>query len=425
MHKRHAPRRTVQPTLIGLFVLLLSSGSQADPFTPGNLVVYRVGDGLTTLVHSGNAVFLDEYTPDGTLVQSIGLPTVASGANNPLVASGTAVSEGLLTRSTDGRYLVLTGYASTTADGSPISSTAAAMIPRTVGRVGFDGGIDTSTALTDFADANNPRSAVSTDGTSLWVGGADGGVRYTTLGSATSTQLSLDSKNIRQVNIFDGQLYMSSQKTSLRVATVGTGTPTNPGQSITNLPGFPTSGAPNAFFFADLDGSPGVDTLYVADDTTSGGEIEKHSLVGGNWIASGVIAAAIVHGLTGAVSGTTVTLYATTSGTDGTSGTLYTFTDTTGYDEIVSGAALTLATAISSEAFRGVALAPIGPATAACVGDCSGQGQVGVADLITMGNITLGISPLSTCTAGDGDHNGKITVDEILLAVNHALSGCD
>jgi hypothetical protein len=325
------------------------------PFTAGNIVVYRVGDGVSSLVSSGNAVFLDEYTSGGMLVQSIELPPTAGGSNYPLIASGSAASEGLLTRSTDGQYLLLTGYARNLGGSGSLPNSHSATVPRTVGRVAFDGSIDTSTALGDFADANNPRSAVSTDGMTLWVGGAAGGVRYTTPSSTTSTQLSTDSVNIEQVNIFGGQLYASSQKGSIRVANVGAGTPTTAGQSITNLPGFPTSGNPDAFFFADLDGSPGLDTLYVADDTA--GQIQKYSLGGGNWTASGTITAANAHGVTGVVSGTTVTLYA--SGTTGTDGTLYTFTDTTGYNGTISGTASTLVTAPVSEAFRGVALAPV------------------------------------------------------------------
>ncbi|MFI5365205.1 MAG: hypothetical protein ACHQ4J_06240 [Candidatus Binatia bacterium] len=337
--------------------------SQAASFTSGNVVVYRVGDGIGTLANTGNAVFVDEYMPGGTLVQSIPLPTTASGSNNQLIASGTAGSEGLLTRSTNGQYLLLTGYARKLGGSGSLSSTTATAVPRTVAIVKFDGSIDTSTALTDFATGNNPRSAASTNGLDIWVGGAAGGVRYTSyskFGSSTSTQLSTDSTNIEQVNIFDGQLYVSTQKgTTIRVGSVGAATPTTTGQSITNLPGFPTTGNPDAFFFADLDGTPGVDTLYVADDTTGGGQIQKYSFVAGGWTPSGTITAASVHGLTGVVNGATVILYATGSGAAGTSGTLYTFTDTTGYGATVSGTADTLATAPANETFRGVALAPV------------------------------------------------------------------
>ena len=145
--------------LVALAALLDASRSVAAPFVPGDVVVYRVGDGAGALVNTGNPVYLDEYTTGGTLVQSIPLPTSASGSTHQLVASGTAQSEGQLTRSADGRYLVLTGYASDLPGAAPLSGTPAATVPRTVGRVGADGSVDTSTALADFADANNPRGA--------------------------------------------------------------------------------------------------------------------------------------------------------------------------------------------------------------------------------------------------------------------------
>src|SRR5262245_13912483 len=48
-------------------------------FTPGNLVIYRVGiAGTGVLTNTGNPVFLDEYTTSGALVQSIPVPTVTS-----------------------------------------------------------------------------------------------------------------------------------------------------------------------------------------------------------------------------------------------------------------------------------------------------------------------------------------------------------
>ena len=43
----------------------------AQPFNAGNLVIYRVGDGIAVLTNGGNRVFLDEYTTNGVLVRSI------------------------------------------------------------------------------------------------------------------------------------------------------------------------------------------------------------------------------------------------------------------------------------------------------------------------------------------------------------------
>src|SRR5438128_598176 len=75
----------------------------AGVFTQGNVVVYRVGDGSAGLASSATAVFLDEYTTGGILVQSIPFPTTVNGTNKRLTASGTATSEGLMTLSSDGR----------------------------------------------------------------------------------------------------------------------------------------------------------------------------------------------------------------------------------------------------------------------------------------------------------------------------------
>ena len=42
-----------------------------DTFQQGDIIVERIGDGSAALSSGGNAVFLDEYKPDGTFVQTI------------------------------------------------------------------------------------------------------------------------------------------------------------------------------------------------------------------------------------------------------------------------------------------------------------------------------------------------------------------
>src|SRR5690606_11755697 len=79
----------------------------ATDFTPGNIVVYRVGDGSGALASSATRVFLDEIDPaTGSLVQTIPLPVAVDGANRRCTANGTATTEGMFSRSADGRYLV-------------------------------------------------------------------------------------------------------------------------------------------------------------------------------------------------------------------------------------------------------------------------------------------------------------------------------
>ena len=60
----------------------------------------------------------------------------------------------------------------------------------------------------------------------------------------------------------------------------------------------------------------------------------------------------------------------------------------------------------------------------ACAGDCGGNHQVTVDEILRLVSIALGNADLSTCQAGDANSSGTITVDEILTAVNSALNGC-
>ncbi|MEI6656093.1 MAG: YDG domain-containing protein, partial [Verrucomicrobiota bacterium] len=352
--------------LLGCLAWLPTVGTaRAAAFTAGNLAVYRVGSGTGSLVNTGNPVFIDEYTPAGVLDQSIPMPTSASGSNKQMVAAGTSTSEGLLTRSTDGQYLVLTGYDAATSNTSSLTGTTSAAVNRVIGRVDSNGTVDTTTALSDASTGSSPRSAVSVDGTAFWIAGGAGGIRYTALGGTTSTQLSTTVTNLRQAGIFGGRLYVSdSSGSAVRLGTVGAGLPTASGQTITNLPGFPVAGSPYGFFLADLSASvAGMDTLYVCDDTAGTGGIQKYSFDGTTWTAKGTVGTAAdgYRGLAGVVSGSTVTLYVTRKGGSGATGggEIACLTDSSGYGGTLTGTPALLATAGSNTAFRGIALVPV------------------------------------------------------------------
>lgn len=59
-----------------------------------------------------------------------------------------------------------------------------------------------------------------------------------------------------------------------------------------------------------------------------------------------------------------------------------------------------------------------------CAGDCNGDGQVTIDEIITMVNIALGNANVSPCTAGDTNGDGRITIDELLAAVINAVQEC-
>ena len=60
-----------------------------------------------------------------------------------------------------------------------------------------------------------------------------------------------------------------------------------------------------------------------------------------------------------------------------------------------------------------------------CPGDCDGNGQVTIFELIRGVNIALGTKSPSACPAFDTDGNGKVTINEIIVAVTTALRGCN
>lgn len=347
--------KVVQYAAVGLSIAFSASEVRGAAFTLGNLVVVQSGDGSAALNNSATAAFLSEFSlSGGSPIQTIALPTAVSGLNQPLTLSGTATSEGFLTLSVNGQYLTMTGYGVVPGTATPQTSTPT-LASRVVGLIGLNGNINTTTALGDAYNGSNIRSAVSTDGTSLWTAGNGGtgqgataGTRSTTTGSTTTTGLHSTTTNIRVVNIFNGQLYADSGSAGFTgVGTVGSGLPTTSGQTFTLLPGMPTSGthSPYDFWFKD------ANTLFVADDGTvaNGGGIQKWTLSAGTWSLSYTLlnngtTTTAVRGLAGTVDGNgDAVLFGTTGSA------LITVTDTG-----VSAVATTLATATLNTAFRGV-----------------------------------------------------------------------
>jgi hypothetical protein len=333
--------------LLAATVGLITAGSSfAAPFTAGNLVVTRVGDGSAALGNTATAVFLDEYTTSGALVQSVALPTAAAGANNILTASGSATSEMGLTLSQDGRFLALAGYNAALGTAGVATGSSA----RTVGIVSVaTGTVDTSTQLTgSLVTGNNIRTAYTTNGTNIYAGSAVGGVVNTTLGAnGAPTQVSSTVTNVRRVNAFNGQLFTSTMSGAFRgVNTVGTGIPTTSGQTISLLNGFDpsTTSAESAYDFVFTNPS----TLYVANDRTgANGGIQKWTLSGGTWTQAYVanpVTGAGLRGLTNVGNA----LYGI-----GTNGTIYGITDTGSgfsFNSIVTNG--------TNTAFRGIVALP-------------------------------------------------------------------
>lgn len=328
-------------------------------------MIYRVGDGITAPVAAGSPVFLDEYTPTGTLVQSIPLPATGSGPF--LIANGTGFTEGAMSRSEDGRFLTLTGYNTAAPYTSSVSGSSATAVNRSVAIVDSTGAFRIS-AFSDVNSGQAVRSAVTSDGYSGWIVGGGGGVRYFAKATDTTTTSILTSpSNNRSISIWGGQLYLSTNLAStVQIGAVGAGLPTTSGQAYSGLSGYPNAGTSSGFFFADLDpgvsyAGTGFDTLYVAEEGVLPGPagIRKWSYDGANWNLLNIVAVNGARSLTGSVSGSSVTLYTNTGSSTTATNTLVSITDTAGYGAANNGVVVTLATATGNAVFRGMQMAPV------------------------------------------------------------------
>ncbi len=351
-----------------LFLIFCFQSFAQQAFTKGNLVVYKVGKStVDTLSNAGFPISLDEYSTSGTFVRSHPMPVTVLGANSRIISSGSSTTEGMMSRSDDKKFLIVTGY-DTIPDParSSITSSTSANVNRVVGVIGADGSIDATTALTDAYSGNSLRSAASTNGTDIWLAGTGStgtaGVRYTTKGSTTSTQLSTSVTNIRVVNIFNGQLYCTTGSGAFKsISTVGSGLPMAAGQAIAVLPGMPNLSTstedPNTFSI-----KPGTgDTAYIADSRAKNrnGGIQKWTYNGSTWTLLYTLDSGLTSGIRSIVvdwSTPRATIYGTNNDSymkDMPGNKIVAVTDNDSTSVFSA-----IATADANFMFRGIALAP-------------------------------------------------------------------
>ena len=380
-----APAAKSAAVLYAALLLAALPTTNSAPFTPGNIVVSRVGDGVTTLAQNCAAVFLDELTPAGVLVQSISLPANGGASltqpngftlpgQNPLICQavslvGNSRTAGLLTRSQNGKWLSFMGTV------SPLgSSFSSAVISWAVALVNTNGTIDTTTAPLQRHGGDTFFSAVTVDGNEFWWACSGSGtsgaftIGYSaplgtqgsypgTYTSGTSAAINVDiGSAFIDVNPFSGNLVFSAQvsaptggSTAVSLSTdlyQTTGTPVAGSPTWTALGLGAVLHAPRGFAFLSSS------ILFVAD---YGYGVRRFTMAGASWTADPVtyIANAFDTSLQQvAVGADGVTLFAVTPQA------LYGF-NTTSLTWLKSGASLRPAG--GNAQFRGVAQVPYIP----------------------------------------------------------------
>lgn len=374
--------------LFAAAVLVGATASVRADFVPGRLAVSVLGDGTTTSGTIAVPIRIVEFTTAGVPTgMQVTLPTVDAGPNYAIAGGMTSTSFGFLRRSEDSNYLTIAGV-NAAAGATGFGFSVGAFPNRVIARVDVVGNANTTTRFA--GNGTTPRSVVSTDGIDMWwssdTGSDIGGVNYVTLGSTTKGTRIVNNVtapyNTRNLEIFDGQLYATSNvatpttpAVSFRgVYSLGSGLPTTAPAAGTIIVGGSASNSgvidsPYDFFLAD------ASTIYVADDDASApvtGGLQKwlKSSVTGSWskVWTAVPVGAVgMRGLTGLVTGSSVQLYgitAMTSSTDANS--LVALSDT--LDGVVAPSFTTLATAEPNYVFRGVAFTPVPEPAAVALG---------------------------------------------------------
>lgn len=247
-----------------------------------NLVVIRVGDGAQALSLNGNSMYLDQFAASGSYVNTFAAPErgasaiLAIGQPNVQGTTGNITGSGL-TRSADGRLMVIAGYNTSLGFGSSLAAASSSDVPRGVGIIDSAGHYTLAVSSTAAIYSQAAFRACVADGTNNYWGCANkGGIYYFGFDDPEASVASVVS-NVRSFAVFNGNLYFAS-------AVAGT-------DGIWKLDGLPRAGAPSTLLFpngtstSDMEVSPNGNLIYVADDraAANGGGILRYEFDGSNW----------------------------------------------------------------------------------------------------------------------------------------------
>jgi hypothetical protein len=300
-----------KPSRACLSLEYLEAREQPANFTPGNLVILRVNDGVNTYAKAA-PVFLTEYTPSGNLVQQVTVPNTQTPGNNgnqPLTlayglfnngqwGSQMGAGAGQLSRSFDGTTLAFSGIAANVNSGTIATDNRAIAV--TSGLDPVDPSFFNTKTYGPFGLLDDAIRAVqAVDATHIYSTGKSGLLYHpgTASGSGISTGTQIDTfpavTNERGLHVaFNNQVFWTTSALGNGVITqtAGVGGPavilptsTATNTKIINNPG---GGNLNGLFAADMNGD-GVlndnDRMYLL---TAQGGLHVSTLSGGVWSAA-------------------------------------------------------------------------------------------------------------------------------------------
>nr|WP_294895114.1 T9SS type A sorting domain-containing protein [uncultured Pedobacter sp.] len=260
-----------------LSVMLLIANVLMAQFTSGNLVLARYGNGQTSLgnLSSNKPVPLTLIEYDINTLQPTGFKVpIISGAipgqrfSLPGNQGANTSIDGMVTRSEDGRYLMVAGYDLQTTRNNASPDCSPTSDPKMIIRVDNAGHVD----YAPINYAQGLRNVTSINGEDMYVSGAlNGQGVFKSKFSNTTDVSTIESSTIyRNIKIVNGQLYGTG------VYKMGVGLPENTANTSL-LPGFTALGSNLGLLFLDTDPNisnelDGNDLLYLTDNLTSNGK---------------------------------------------------------------------------------------------------------------------------------------------------------
>jgi hypothetical protein len=215
-------------------IVLGIAGVSMSQFVPGRVVIM----GPSSTANSNSYAIVARQLLPTRVNQTTSITDVSTLPSN-VTMSGSATSEGHLSRSTLGRFLTFGAYAANTGIAN-MSGSSANTYPRVFGRLDFSGNLNTNSTLHYGTQLNafggSGIRAVSMTDTStvprIYATGGVTGLVYSTLGGTGSgTTVSSTNTNNRQSVIFGTSIFISSQSGSVGVLRVN-GLPTTTGNTM-------------------------------------------------------------------------------------------------------------------------------------------------------------------------------------------------
>lgn len=345
------------------WVAMYMTVPQAAPFTAGNVVVARIGDGSTVISTSGGATLptaLLEYTATGTLSQTINLPS--SGSIQQTTPAGTNTNnQGNI--GFYGDYLAVGGY--------DLPALSTRTTPTQMNQVvGLDGTVISGSRMvfgsaTGFPSNDQLIKNLATSPATFYTIGNQQTTRYFN-GTSWVNLSSTSATNSRDIGIYGGNLYVSAANTGFAgISQIGTGIPTTSGQTTQLV--IPSGANTYGFVMFDKNSDGIIDLAYAGVDGTTNGGLTRWDLAGSVWSLTYSLYLQANGSLT-ADAGTRIRQLTGYFDADSDTAYLYGITAQSGtrlvsITDLVTGSSptsySTLGTAGENYVFRGVAIVPV------------------------------------------------------------------